>query len=289
VPWLLALLVAASSVHRAKAERAEAVGHMLEAAREYEAAYEDDHAPELLFRLGVVRRKLKQYAKAREAFRAYLRVAPEGGLRQDVERQLVKLDVLMEAQTEDYSEEPRKGPVRRAPALVPGEQRSPAPSEQVNGVHQPQPAVPGPPPLPGSEQHSPASSGTAGGSGSDGFYEAPPLPPAPAGALPPPAGERRSPTLSEQVNNVHQNPPQPFGRRVAPFLAAGAVTTFAAGGYLWWDGNRLSNDLDSRYTSGDLSGADQSLYGRAHGASLAGRALVLSGALLTAGAVVLWW
>jgi tetratricopeptide (TPR) repeat protein len=261
VPWLLALLVAASSVHRAKAERAEAVGHMLEAAREYEAAYEDDHAPELLFRLGVVRRKLKQYAKAREAFRAYLRVAPEGGLRQDVERQLVKLDVLMEAQTEDYSEEPRKGPVRRAPALVPGEQRSPAPSEQVNAVHQPQPEVQGPPPLP----------------------------PAPAAALPPPAGERRSPALSEQVNNVHQSPPQPFGRRVAPFLAAGAVTTFAAGGYLWWDGNRLSHDLDSRYTSGDLTGADQSLYGRAHGASLAGRALVLSGALLTAGAVVLWW
>jgi tetratricopeptide (TPR) repeat protein len=227
---------------------------MLEAAREYEAAYEDDHAPELLFRLGVVRRKLKQYAKAREAFRAYLRAAPEGGLRQDVERQLVKLDVLIEAQTEDYSEEgatPRKGPVRRAPPLLSGEQRPPA------------------------------SSGD--------FYEAPAAPPVPAAALPAQAGEQRSPALFGQVNVVHQGPEKPFGSKVAPFFVAGAVATFAAGGYLWWDGNRLSHDLDSRYTSGDLSAADQSLYGRAHGASLAGRALVLGGALLTAGAVVLWW
>ena len=256
---------------------------MLEAAREYEAAYEDDHAPELLFRLGVVRRKLKQYAKAREAFRAYLRAAPEGGLRQDVERQLVKLDVLIEAQTEDYSEEgatPRKGPVRRAPPLLSGEQRSPAPSEQVNGVHQPPPPAVA---LPGhsGEQRPPASSGD--------FYEAPAAPPVPAAALPAQAGEQRSPALFGQVNVVHQGPEKPFGSKVAPFFVAGAVATFAAGGYLWWDGNRLSHDLDSRYTSGDLSAADQSLYGRAHGASLAGRALVLGGALLTAGAVVLWW
>ncbi|MFN2548009.1 MAG: hypothetical protein ABR567_11295, partial [Myxococcales bacterium] len=98
---LIAILLAAgASGHRAKAERAEALGHMQEAAHEYEAAWQDEQAPELLYRLGIVRRKLKQYGKAREAFRAYLRDAPEGGLREEVERQLKKLEVLIEAQSE---------------------------------------------------------------------------------------------------------------------------------------------------------------------------------------------
>ena len=78
--------------------------------------------------------------------------------------QLAKLEVLIEAQSEDYSDEPplRKAPPRAPPAVQPppppvqpvqpaqpvpppgappaGEQRSPAPREQVNSVHQPEPA-----------------------------------------------------------------------------------------------------------------------------------------------------
>src|SRR5205823_3135223 len=193
----------------AKGERAEALGRLSLAAREYEAAYEEEAAPDLLYRLGLARRKLKQYGKAREAFRAYLREAPEGGLRDEVERQLAKLEVLIEAQSEDYSDEPplRKAPPRAPPAVQPqpppaqpvqpaqpvpspvappaGEQRSPAPREQVNSVHQPEPAP---------ERATVPVAAVA------------PVPVAPV---------------------VHA--------RVAPWLAAGAAATAAAGAYLWWD------------------------------------------------------
>ena len=57
------LLAAAPQVHRARAERAEALGHMQDAAREFEAAWDEEQAPDLLYRLGVARRKLKQYAR----------------------------------------------------------------------------------------------------------------------------------------------------------------------------------------------------------------------------------
>jgi tetratricopeptide (TPR) repeat protein len=291
----LALLLAAGPVHRARAEHAEALGHMREAAREYEAAYSESHEPDLLYRLGIVRRKLKQYGRAREAFRAYLRVAPEGGLREEVQRQLVKLEVLVEAQSEDFSSEPEAAPrageqrslspaasgeqrslppaapvtppPAAAPSALSGEQRSPALSDEVNGVHQnprdvpPPPAIaapPGPilsPPMPAI---------------------APPPSAAPPAALP---GEQRSPALSREVNSVHH-----FG----PWLAGGAAVAAAAGAYFWWDGARLSNALDTRFAQGGLQPKDQPLYGRANGASIAGRALVAAGAALAVGAVILW-
>jgi hypothetical protein len=62
VPFLIALLLAAPSAHRALAGHAEALGHMREAAREYEAAWEEERAPDLLYRLGIVRRKLEECA-----------------------------------------------------------------------------------------------------------------------------------------------------------------------------------------------------------------------------------
>ena len=232
---LIALLLAAGpSSHRAKAERAEALGHMQDAAREYETAWQEEQAPELLYRLGIVRRKLKQYGKAREAFRAYLREAPEGGLRDEVERQLAKLEVLIEAQSEDYSDEP---PLRKAPPHAPpGVQPPPPPAQPV------QPAQPVPSPVA------------------------------------PPAGEQRSPAPREQVNSVHQ--PEPAPER--------ATVPAAAGAYLWWDGARISRDLDARYASGDLTTSDRPSYSRAHTESLAGRLLVAAAAGLIAGAVVLW-
>jgi tetratricopeptide (TPR) repeat protein len=256
---LIALLLAAGpSGHRAKAERAEALGRMTEAAREYETAWQEEQAPELLYRLGIVRRKLKQYGKAREAFRAYLREAPEGGLRDEVERQLAKLEVLIEAQSEDYSDEP---PLRKPP-----------------------PRAPPPPPV--QPQPAPVQ----------------PVEPAPPPAAPP-AGEQRSPPQREQVNTVHQPEPQPAPAaalapapiapearaRAAPWLAGGAAATAVAGAYFWWDGSRLSRDLDARYASGDLAPADRPSYSRAHNESLAGRLLVAAAAGLLAGAVVLWW
>ncbi|MCA1828687.1 MAG: hypothetical protein LC689_17325 [Myxococcales bacterium] len=240
------LLAAGASGHRAKAERAEALGHMQEAAHEYEAAWQDEQAPELLYRLGIVRRKLKQYGKAREAFRAYLRDAPEGGLREEVERQLKKLEVLIEAQSEDYSDEP----ALRKPARAPP---PPPPPPVVEPVRPVEPAPPTPvvePPR----------------------AVAPPPVPAPAAAVaaaPPPVA--------------------PVARtRVAPWLAAGAAVTAAAGAYFWWDGARISRDLDARYSSGDLTTADRPSYSRAHNESLAGRLLVAAAVGLTVGAVILW-
>jgi hypothetical protein len=253
MPWLLAMLLASSSAHRAKAERAEAVGHLPEAAREYEVAYQDDHAPELLFRLGVVRRKLKQFGKAREAFGAYLRIAPEGALRQDVERQMTKLEVLVEAQTDNLGEEKAARQQASPPQPVTVVVNLQQPEQRRPEVHPAPPPVLSLLPFP-----TPAA-----------FFP----PPVPRAPVPLPAFAPREPS---------------FGTRAAPYLAAGALATFAAGGYLWWDGNRLSQALDSRYTSGTLAASDQPLYGRAHAASLAGRALVLGGALLTASAVVLW-
>jgi hypothetical protein len=64
--------------------------------------------------------------------------------------------------------------------------------------------------------------------------------------------------------------------------------TATTGAYLWWDGTRLSNSLDSRFSSGDLTAHDLSSYSRAHNASLAGRLLVGAAVALAAGAVILW-
>ena len=108
------------------------------------------------------------------------------------------------------------------------------------------------------------------------------------------------------MNSVHQPEPAPertavpvaavapvpvapvVHARVAPWLAAGAAVTAAAGAYLWWDGARLSRDLDARYASGDLTTSDRPSYSRAHTESLAGRLLVAAAVGLIAGAVVLW-
>jgi len=265
------LLAAAPSGHRAKAEHAEALGRMQEAAREYEAAWEEEQAPELLYRLGLARRKLKQYAKAREAFRAYLRVAPSGGLREEVTRQLAKLEVLIEAQAEDYSE-----PVKpRRPAARVGEQRSPAAREEVNNVHQNPPAatavVPQPPVI----------------------AAAPPAPPPLAAPAPVPAPEPPVPAAAAPTAAVIAPPapavPTPGRSRVAPWLAAGAAVAAGAGAYLWWDGARVARDLDARYAAGDLAAADRPLFGRARGESIGGRVLVAAGVGLLAGAVALWW
>src|SRR5260370_39261206 len=112
---------------------------MQEAARELEAAWAEEQAPERLYRLGLARRKLKQYGKAREAFRAYLRVAPQGGVREEVTRQLAKLEVLIEAQAEDYSDAEQPAAPRR-PVAPSGEPRSLPQREPVNNVHQSPPA-----------------------------------------------------------------------------------------------------------------------------------------------------
>ena len=281
---LICLLLAAPAPpsHRAKAERAEALGHMQEAAREYEAAFDEEQAPDLLYRLGVTRRKLKQYARAREAFRAYLRVAPDGGLREEVERQLAKLDVLIEAQAEDFSgeEKPRKAP---PPISAPQAAAPPAPISAPPAISAP--TVPAAPPAATSAPSAAISAPPEAAVAPPAAISAPPeavvAPPAAISApVVPPAA------ISAPPEAVVVPPPR---SRAAPWLAAGAVVAAGAGAYLWWDGSRVARDLDTRYAAGDLTAGDRPLFGRARGESIAGRALVAAGAGLLAGAVALWW
>ena len=234
VPLLLAILLAAPASYRAAAEQAETLGRLDEAAVEYEAAGEEEQAPELLYRLGLTRRKLKQYGKAREAFRGYLRAAPDGPLRAEVERQLARLEVLIEAQADEYRE-----PATAAP---PESQRT-----VVQLVALPTPEVPAP------------------------------------------AVERASLLELSPIPALRTGPLPTWKSRAIPWLVAGGGVALLAGAGLWWDGARVSNDLDARFARGDLTAADQSRYGRADRESIAGRVLVAAGVGLLAGAAALWW
>jgi len=249
---------------------------MAEAAREYEAAWEEEQAPELLYRLGLARRKLKEYGKAREAFRAYLRAAPQGGLRDEVARQLTKLEVLIEAQGEDYSD------------AAPARKRSPPKST----APPPEPAVPSPAPIVAAPSPAPAPPAPAPAASPAPAPAASPVP-VPPTALPVPAPDppRELPKAVPAAALSAASPVAPPAKSRAPFwLAGGAAAAFAGGAVLWWDGARMSRNLDARFAAGDLAAADRPLFGRARGESIAGRALVAAGAgLLAAAAVSLWW
>jgi hypothetical protein len=249
---VLCVLLAAGAGHRARAEHFEALGRMAEAAREYEAAWEEEQAPELLYRLGIVRRKLKEYGKAREALRAYLRAAPEGGLREEVERQLAKIEVLIEAERESYADPPRRKRAPQPPATAPPQAvAAPEPAAQ------PVPIVIAVPPV---QEPSLSPSTTTSTS----------VPPA---------------ALSRAV----VEPPVAPRSRAVPWLFGASAVTAAAGAVLWWDGARVSREIDARFAAGDLSAADRPLFGRARGESIAGRALVIVGVGLLAAAVAEWW
>ena len=77
--------------------------------------------------------------------------------------------------------------------------------------------------------------------------------------------------------------------RAGTWMAIGAGALAAGGAALWWDGERISDDLGARFRAGDLSAADGSRYGRARRESIAGRAMVAGAAVLGAVAVALWW
>jgi tetratricopeptide (TPR) repeat protein len=254
---ILCILLAASAGHRAKAERFEALGRMAEAAREYENAWDEEQSPELLYRLGIVRRKLKQYGKAREALRAYLRAAPDGALRAEVERQLAKIEVLIEAQREDYSDAPQRK--RAAP-----------------------PAAATPPPVPAPSEPSPPESAPP-------IAAALPETPPPVIAAVPMSAAEPAPLAAAARPSLSPVLETPRRSRTPLWFAGASALCIAGGAALWWDGARVSNQLDARFAAGDLSAGDRPLFGRARGESIAGRALVAAGVGLLAAAVVLAW
>jgi hypothetical protein len=299
---------AAAAGHRERAQVAENTGRIARAAREYEEAYGEEGAPELLYRLGVVRRKLKQYALAQEAFRGYLRAAPDGPLREEVKRQLSALGVLLEEQRRHALVEQRKN------------RRPPRPATEVKDVAPPaaQPSAasattaiprPGEPATSGLDAtttatpNEPSSSTVA----STDVDEAPatlavaPRPPPqmelrPRDAAPPSTGTAApvaaaDGTTEAPISATHATLTHAASSpsRAAPWVAAGAAALAVGGAALWWDGDRTSSGLDARYASGDLGAADGGSYGRARRESIAGRALVAGAAVLGAVAVALWW
>ena len=110
--------------------------------------------------------------------------------------------------------------------------------------------------------------------------------PAPTAAMPTAAVPAPAAATGTPIAAQHSISPR---SRAVPWVAAGAAALAIAGTALWWDGDRAANDLDARYASGDLSGADSGTYGRARRESIAGRAMVAGAVALGAAAVALWW
>lgn len=282
-----------SSRHRALADEAETLGHLADAAREYEAAWQEERAPELLYRLGIVRRKLREYAKAKEAFRGYLRAAPDGALRDEVERQLVKLAVLAEAQQEEAAPQRRRANATPKPAA-----KVPAGSEAAKAaptVAPPEPATRPPEPVEPPAREPEAAAPSAGVEAPRAPLEAPragvEAPHAPLEV--PRAAPRAAPRASIEAPRPALVAPRAQdlparSARAAPWLAAGAAVAAGAGAAFWWDGSRVSRELDARFAAGELAAADAPRYARARNEAIAGRVLVAAALALAGTALVLW-
>ena len=287
---LVLVLAAAQPGHRARAERADTLGHNSEAAAEYQAAFEEERAPELLYRLGLARRRLKEWAKAKAAFRGYLRAAPDGALRDEVERQLAQLAIVMEAE-----QEPGPEPAKR-------------PAREKKGAREPKTSAPPDPkaetaPDAALSPHAPAANPSPTAAPEAARAQPPQAPAAPPTAAPPPppasatptspalaAPEAALPIVAEAINlkTASQAPVQQHSA-LLPWAIGGAAALAAGGAALWWSGARISRDLDSRFASGDLTSADKPRYGRARAESIGGRALVGASACLAAAGLVFWW
>jgi hypothetical protein len=295
---------AAAAGHRERAQVAESTGHIAQAAREYEDAYGEEGAPDLLYRLGLVRRKLKQYELAQEAFRGYLRAAPDGPLREEVMRQLAELGVLLEEKHRQVPDDQRKRP-RRTRKDIPGLAPPPAqPPPQASSATA-SPAPPQEPPADfvaataSTDSAPPATIASA--VAKDATAPATTVPasvrdvstrpdvPSPGNAVagpsaPPPRTE--APLAATRLGTTYVGSSR---SRAAPWLAASAAALAIGGAALWWHGDQASSDLDARYASGDLTAADGGRYGSARRQSIAGRAMVAGAAVLGAVAVALWW
>jgi hypothetical protein len=296
---------AAAAGHRQRAQVAESTGRIGQAAREYEEAYGEEGAPDLLYRLGLVRRKMKQYELAQEAFRGYLRAAPEGPLRDEVTRQLSELGVFLDKQHRQVPDEQRKKP-RPSRANVPVKGLTPPPTQppantNATGVA-PQdrqsdfvaetasttiaPSDASASPAAANDRPAPVTSSAPA---SPDFLVHPDAAPSGSGAAAPALAapsRTAAPVAATAVGTTHSASSR---SRAAPWLATGAAALAIGGAALWWDGDRTSGDLDSRYASGDLTGADGGRYARARRESIAGRAMVAGAAVLGTLAVALWW
>jgi tetratricopeptide (TPR) repeat protein len=84
--------------HFRRGTRAYDLGHFLEAAAEYEKAYETKESPALLYNLGQAYRGAGEHQKALNAYRAYLRNQPDASNREEVTRFIEALRHTIEVQ-----------------------------------------------------------------------------------------------------------------------------------------------------------------------------------------------
>lgn len=107
--------------HFRRGTRAYDLGHFSEAAVEYEKAYEAKENPALLYNLGQAYRGSGEHHKALNAYRAYLRNAPDAGNREEVSRfiEALKHSIEVEKAAKD------KPPVGTMPAPPPATTSTP--------------------------------------------------------------------------------------------------------------------------------------------------------------------
>jgi tetratricopeptide (TPR) repeat protein len=126
--------------HFKRGKRAYDLGHFLEAAAEYEKAYEAKESPALLYNLGQAYRGAGAHGKALNAYRAYLRNEPDAPNRDEVVRFIDALRHTIELQKQTQ-EKPPVGTM-----AVPAPPPSPAPAPVLNPATPIQVVVVEPPP-----------------------------------------------------------------------------------------------------------------------------------------------
>jgi tetratricopeptide (TPR) repeat protein len=124
----------AAMEHYRRGTRAYDLGRFIEAAAEYEKAYELKESPALLYNLGQAYRGAGEHQKALNCYRAYLRNAPDAGNREEVTKFIEALKHTIEVQ-QATKEKPPVGTITTPPPPV-IIIREPAPP----------PVVPAPPP-----------------------------------------------------------------------------------------------------------------------------------------------
>jgi tetratricopeptide (TPR) repeat protein len=110
----------------------------LEAAHEYELAYEEKNDPAILFNIGQSYRLANDYAHAIGAFRSFLRKTPQTKNREEVEARIAEMQRLLEAQKQSDS----KPPAGVAPIEKPAEKAPEQPSEPPATVTPTTPSAP---------------------------------------------------------------------------------------------------------------------------------------------------
>ncbi|MGZ3426194.1 MAG: tetratricopeptide repeat protein [Polyangia bacterium] len=113
--------------HYRRGTRAYDLGHFLEAAAEYEKAYEAKENPALLYNLGQAYRGAGEHQKALNAYRAYLRNAPDATNREEVTHFIEALRHTIEVQKATTE----KPPVGTLPAPQPTVTPPPPPTAIV--------------------------------------------------------------------------------------------------------------------------------------------------------------